>query len=394
MTCKTFYVKILSLEVNMKYSIEIGKIIEGALKRDNIKVKNYLLQLINKLEEDKEEIAANKFKKLLYATKFNELNPIENFSSKNVPVDNESRMALIDIIYPNNNSVKTILNESIQGQIKEFIQNYKMSDKIKRLGFNISNSLLLYGPPGCGKTNTAYMIAKELNLPLVITRLDSLISSYLGTTAKNIRQVFEFADKFPCVLFLDEFDAIAKARDDVNELGELKRVVNSLLQNIDNLNKDCVVIAATNHEQLLDTAVWRRFDYKLKLDIPDVETIYELVPLFLKNTIDLSKKEIIEISTVLYGKTGSQIEDIINRAIKKSVLEEKQLSKLIIYEQIFLYEGLTKDKLNSQTLRAQFLREKQNGNKKIFTMETIGEILGLSKGQISNILKEDNNEAR
>ena len=95
---------------------------------------------------------------------------------------------------------------------------------------------MLYGVPGCGKSTVAKYIAQQIGLPLVIARLDALVSSLLGSTSKNIRKVFDFADSRPCILFLDEFDAIAKARDDQHELGELKRVINSLLQNIDSLS--------------------------------------------------------------------------------------------------------------------------------------------------------------
>jgi len=101
-----------------------------------------------------------------------------------------------------------------------------------------------------------------------VARLDGLISSYLGSTAKNIRALFDFAAKTPCVLFLDEFDAIAKVRSDAQEMGELKRVVNSFLQNLDTLGRQSIVLAATNHETLLDAAVWRRFTYRLALTLP------------------------------------------------------------------------------------------------------------------------------
>ena len=123
----------------------------------------------------------------------------------------------------------------------------------------------------------------------------------------------------PCVLFLDEFDAIAKARDDNNELGELKRVVNSLLQNIDKMSKDSLILAATNHQQLLDPAIWRRFDYKLEIELPDKEAISNLVYLFSNGIYEFSQKEILEISTLLDGLSGSDIEEIIVKCTSNGI---------------------------------------------------------------------------
>jgi SpoVK/Ycf46/Vps4 family AAA+-type ATPase len=112
-------------------------------------------------------------------------------------------------------------------------------------------------------------IAAELGLPVVDARIDGLISSYLGTTARNIANLFSFANRYRCLLLLDEFDAIAKLRDDPQEVGEIKRVVNSLLQSLDGRADIGITIAITNHHRLLDTAVWRRFDSQLQLALPD-----------------------------------------------------------------------------------------------------------------------------
>ena len=147
--------------------------------------------------------------------------PMDMSKSRNIPVDSESRSSLVDVIYLNDNSIEVILSERNREKIHSFITTYRHADMLNSLGLGVSNTLMLFGPPGCGKTRCAFLIAKELGLPLIVARLDSLISSYLGTTAKNIRNVFEFAQSMPCVLFLDEFDAIAKARDDSNELGEV-----------------------------------------------------------------------------------------------------------------------------------------------------------------------------
>ena len=117
----------------------------------------------------------------------------------------------------------------------------------------------------------ARYIADQLGLPCVEARLDGLMSSFLGTTARNIGALFDFANRYRCVLFLDEFDAVAKARDDAQEVGEIKRVVDTLLQSLDSRNGTGITLAATNHEHLLDSAVWRRFDSRIEIKAPDAE---------------------------------------------------------------------------------------------------------------------------
>ncbi|WP_458408147.1 AAA family ATPase [Anaerotignum sp.] len=374
----------------MKYSIEIGKIIEGALKHDQIKVLNYTKQLISKLEEDNEIRAASKFKKLLTTQAETTLSTMSN-STKNIaiPVDTESRATLADIIYPDNNNIEVILSKRNADKLDSFILSYKNADKLNDLGIGVSNTLLLYGPPGCGKTKCAYLIAKQLNLPLVIARLDSLISSYLGTTAKNIRNLFEFAQKIPCVLFLDEFDAIAKARDDNNELGELKRVVNSLLQNVDAMSKDSLLLAATNHQQLLDSAVWRRFDYKLEIELPDKEAISKLISLFTNNIGNLNEREIIELSTLFDGLSGAEIEELITKSIRNAVIHNISFDKKNIYEEYFISQNILpqncKDPRKLLQIKAKHLRK---CNEKIFSLQVIADVLGSSKTTIQKIVKE------
>lgn len=172
---------------------------------------------------------------------------------------------------------------------------------------------------------------------MIVARLDSLISSYLGTTAKNIRTLFEFVQKTPCVLFLDEFDAIAKARDDSNELGELKRVVNSLLQNVDAMSSDSLLLAATNHENLLDSAVWRRFNYKLEIELPDIEAIYKMISLFTNNNSIFTHKDKREMATSFVGLSGADIEEIVKKAMRNSVIYGYALSKTSIYDELFIF---------------------------------------------------------
>jgi SpoVK/Ycf46/Vps4 family AAA+-type ATPase len=374
----------------MKYSIEIGKIIEGAFKHDSEKVKAYSKQLINKLKEDGDIRTANKMDRILKMQTAHNLTAMNEKIFKNIPVDSESRTLLADIIYPYEMTVDVALSKNSRDQIDDFILNYQNADKLNEAGIGVSNTLLLYGPPGCGKTRSAYLIAEKLNLPLVTARLDSIISSYLGTTAKNIRTLFEYIQKMPCVLFLDEFDAIAKARDDSNELGELKRVVNSLLQNIDSLSDDSLMVAATNHDQLLDNAVWRRFDYKITIELPDVEAIKGLIEIFLGNTFELDEKIKYELAYAFEGLSGATIEEIIKKAMRNSIIHNREFSYRLIYNEFFINRKLFSDNefIDKKILidRARYLR---TCNEKIFSYSKIGDILGVSKSHVSNILKGD-----
>ena len=190
------------------------------------------------------------------------------------------------------------------------------------------------------------------------------------------------------MLFLDEFDAIAKARDDSNELGELKRVVNSLLQNVDSMSKDSLLIAATNHELLLDPAVWRRFDYKLKITEPDYSAIIKMIDLFTQESSNLSQKDKEELAYVLQGLSGADIEEILVKTIRSSVILEKNISKKDYYEEVFRFKGIlnsNNSEKNQLKCKAKYLR---NCNEKIFSLQVIADILDSSKTTISKLVKE------
>jgi SpoVK/Ycf46/Vps4 family AAA+-type ATPase len=377
----------------MDFSIEILKIIEGALKQDKNKVISYTSFLINKLEQNGETRIANSLKKTLNSKNVTSIKQMSAGDVFRVPIDKESRLPMADIIYPNEVADEIVLlNDRAREEVERFLEYYKNVDKLLRNGINTPNSILLFGPPGCGKTKLAKLMSFKTGLPIVVSRLDGLISSFLGSTSKNIRAIFDFAQNTPCILFLDEFDAIAKIRDDNHELGELKRVVNSLLQNIDALKSGSIIIAATNHEQLLDSAVWRRFGFKIKIDMPEYKIRKELVKLFLKQA-PIADNQLDLLSKMFRGLSGAGIEEICKKSLIDFIINVADIDITNISKHYFDYINILSerdnDKLNEKQawkIKAKYLRDIDN---KAFSYSQIAIIFNKSKSYVSNLFKKD-----
>lgn len=251
-------------------------------------------------------------------------------------------MDIVEVTMPQIDPNQVILDPYSRDVIHSFIDSYTHRDLLLQSGLEVSNSLLLYGPPGCGKTTVAQCISSITGLPLVTARLDGLVSSLLGSTAKNIRKIFDYAAKRECILFLDEFDVIAKLRDDKNELGELKRVVNSLLQNIDGFNNDSILIAATNHHELLDPAIWRRFSTIVTLDKPQKREIECYLTTLLSNkstNFASSEKKFERVVAAFEGLSYSDIKTVTFNALRTVLLSGREtLTNCDILKSIYLYE--------------------------------------------------------
>ena len=307
---------------------EVLKIIEGGITGDREKVYNYAKVFADNLEKEGDLSFSKKVRGVL-GSKNTKLTSLDEFATK--PVDQESRMDIVDLDFPADQFDNIVLNKYVQEEFEEFIKTYQHRDELLKAGVDINSSLLLYGPPGCGKTTIARYISFKTGLPLVTARFDALVSSLLGSTAKNIRKVFDYASKRECILFLDEFDVIAKLRNDKNELGELKRVVNSLIQNIDDFNKNSILIAATNHHELLDPAIWRRFSKVILLDKPYQNEIELYIRNDLNNTQtnfsfeDKKDKKFKQIVVALDGLSYADIKTVLTNCIKKSVINKKMM---------------------------------------------------------------------
>jgi SpoVK/Ycf46/Vps4 family AAA+-type ATPase len=240
-------------------------------------------------------------------------------SAHSAPRDKESKLELYDVVYPTVELKDVVLPGNQSELLKQVLAETAKNDELIAKNLPPANRLLLCGPPGCGKTMTAHAIAHELGLPLAYVRLDGLVSSYLGQTSVNLRKVFDSISGLRLVLFLDEFDAIAKKRDDSNEMGELKRVVTALLQNFDSLPPTVFIIAATNHEHLLDPAIWRRFNYILKLDLPKMEQRRELIRKWFDDYQIDHKVSLGKLAQITQGMSPAAIKELIISAAKRQV---------------------------------------------------------------------------
>ena len=234
------------------------------------------------------------------------------------PKDKDTGLSLLNVQRFDLTWNRIVLSEKIVDILQEIVLENRKQDILVAYNLKPKNKLLFCGPPGCGKTQTAKILSSALSLPLVYVNLTAVFSSYLGQTATNLQKIFTYIENGEWVVLFDEFDAIARDRDNLNEHGEVKRLVNSLLQLIDNATNQSIFVAATNHEKLLDSAVWRRFDEVIFFDHPTVELRTALLSRYLcaiRYTIDLSS-----FAARLENATGADIERICSDAIKAVVL--------------------------------------------------------------------------
>ncbi|BEP54489.1 hypothetical protein GmRootV118_17330 [Variovorax sp. V118] len=256
----------------MDHLSEVLKILDGALRANASMAANYAGLLADKLEQSGNRQQARQVRERL-ARAPGALVSVQDgergISLNNLPVDGESRLHTVDVSQPASHDICLELPSAIESRIQEFLSSVRHHDALVAANAALPNRLLLYGLPGTGKTQLARWVAAQLGLQLLTVRCDTLVSSLLGQTSRNLRRVFDYAEQHPCVLLLDEFDALAGARGNERDVGELQRVVIALLQNIDALPDSTILLAATNHDQLLDPAVWRRFSFRVPMPLPD-----------------------------------------------------------------------------------------------------------------------------
>jgi len=243
-----------------------------------------------------------------------------------VPVDADSRLHLLRIEH-NADAPAPVLAGEVESQILGLLREQQNIDRLLASGLQPTRSALFVGPPGVGKTMSARWIASQLGLPLLILDLSAVMSSFLGRTGNNVRAVLDYAKQQKCVLLLDELDAIAKRRDDATEIGELKRLVTVLLQEIDEWPSSGILLAATNHPELLDPAVWRRFDMLVAFPKPSSADVVKGIRAFFEKEDAITDEWIDVLSIVMADRSYSEIQKDVSRIRRACVLDNLPISE-------------------------------------------------------------------
>jgi SpoVK/Ycf46/Vps4 family AAA+-type ATPase len=280
--------------------------------------------IIHEERQKQHHLLANDLEQILYGETLSAVATRPKHLVVDVPVDKERGLPLLDIRQPQRSLEELILPNQSIAAIEELLEEHRRQDLLRSYGMQAAGKVIFYGPSGCGKTLAAEAIAFELDYPLAIVRLDSLVSSYLGETAANLRKIFDFIGQHLMVVLFDEFDAIGKERGDSGEHGELRRVVNAVLQMMDAYQGQSLILAATNHEDILDSAIWRRFDESIEFPLPSKDQLIQILQLKLRGIRRQFEIEEEELLDSLINLSGADVERIIRRSIKRMILRNQE----------------------------------------------------------------------
>ena len=313
----------------------IKELVKYGLENDQEKFKSALNELIEYAKQTKKTNYALQLQSILKDAIRNEQNRgpklVGSPSYFTRIEDRELNELILEKITSEYKFRNLVAGKEVREQLEYFIQEHKSKDLLNNLKLPVSNKILFYGPSGCGKTLASYVLAGELEKMMYVINLGAIVSSKLGETSKNLAKVFRQASVEDCIIFIDEFDSLGKVRDYDQDHGEMKRIVNTILQLFDYLHQNSIIIAATNQIEMIDNALLRRFDLKIKLDLPNQKQIKELIDLILMNgEFTFDRKNIL--TTILKEANGLSyysIQKSLIGAIKRSIFESSDNNKNI-----------------------------------------------------------------
>lgn len=292
-------------------------------EKNNDAFYNAAREYIEHEKRKKHTIVAKELEKALYISNSSSGSNKRFKNALPIPRDTEKGFPLLEIQHFDISMDSLLICQETKQQLEQALREFKDADVLATYNLQNKKKILLCGRPGTGKTFSARIVSSVLQIPLVYVRFDSIISSYLGETASNLRKVFDFIENGTWIVLFDEFDIIGKNRDDSHEHGEIKRVVNNFLQMLDNIKGDSLILAATNHQYMLDPAIWRRFDDVIYYELPDEHIRKALFDLYMR---PIKKDPGIDLPKAVHltqGLSPADIKMITEEAMKLSILDSR-----------------------------------------------------------------------
>lgn len=333
-------------------------------------VQTYVLRLSRKYQKQVPELA-DELAQLLKDSP-TRASPLRGEHVAAIPVDQDSRLQLLRYEAVDELEHEPIWPAPVRSALMQIVSEHLRSGDLQKGGLSPTRTVIFTGEPGVGKTFAARWLAQQLQRPLLTLDLSAVMSSFLGRTGANVRHVLDYAKGVRCVLLLDELDAIAKRRDDAQEVGELKRLVTVLLQEIDDWPEGGLLVAASNHPELLDPAAWRRFEMQVDFPLPDQHAVEQAVRTFL-GTPQVADEWLHTLATLMLGRSFSDIERELKNMRRQAIVH-----------------GIAPDQLFPQVVRAQIGRQPKSARKQIalnlaaagVSQRQISELTGLSRDTI------------
>lgn len=300
--------------------------------------------------------------------------------TQTLPVDDESRLSLLKVFKDEPSREQPLLSLDLEETLSQLIQERRQTERLASMGLSPTRSAIFVGPPGVGKTLTARWLASQLGVPLYVLDLTAVMSSLLGRSGSNLRAALDFSKRGPCVLLLDEIDAIAKRRSDDADIGELKRLVTVILQEVDEWPATGLLLAATNHAELIDPALWRRFDLVINFKAPEMPAVKQAIKRFLGQDYALFGRWIDILTFVFNGESFSDIERDLQRfrrAVALGTASDADLIEEFVKSRALVLER--QGRIDLAVLLAKQTRLSQH---------TISDITGVSRDTIRKYTSE------
>jgi SpoVK/Ycf46/Vps4 family AAA+-type ATPase len=368
----------ITLGDNTDFQSDFAQIVRLALSEQSDDIRLFVARLVRKYRNSNPELA-RQLNLYLRAKAPRSSAPLRKATpaalpNQAVPVDDESRLSLLKVFKDPPEREQPLLSSDIEETLSQLIQERRQVERLASSGLEPTRSAIFVGKPGVGKTLTARWLASQLGVPLYVLDLATVMSSLLGRSGSNLRAALDYSKRSPCVLLLDEIDAIAKRRSDDTDVGELKRLVTVILQEVDEWPATGLLIAATNHPDLIDPALWRRFNLLVEFKLPDRAAIKAAIKQFLGPNYALFGRWLDVLTFAFSGESFSDIERELHRFRRSVTLGTASDADLV--EEFIKSRVLTLDRKAKIELAVLLAKQTR------LSQHMVSEITGVSRDTI------------